>query len=152
MSNKCQKPTLCKFTHLHRFMVCLVFQIFTELRSNKYQLFPRQNLLDVMKVASRSNFRMSVANLPWIWKLFNIKTWVRGSGGNRECWGCHKKPDGSKIYQKLLNTKILCFTQVTHELPRTGHMETLQWEAPSCVHSAFPYFWPLSATHEIPIW
>lgn len=37
----CQKPALCKFIHLHRFMVCfllhiiLVFQIFTELRGNK---------------------------------------------------------------------------------------------------------------------
>lgn len=68
----CQKLTLCKFTHLHKFVVCfplrliLVSQISTELRGNKYKLFPRQNLLDVMKVASPSNFWMSVANIPWI--------------------------------------------------------------------------------------
>lgn len=68
----CQKPTLCKFPHLHRFIVCfplhviVAFQMSTESIGNTSQLFPRQNLLDVMQVASRGNFWMSVANLSWI--------------------------------------------------------------------------------------
>lgn len=64
--------SLGKFPHLHRFIVCfplhvtVAFQMSTESIGNVSQLFPRQNLLDVMQVASGGNFWMSVANLSWI--------------------------------------------------------------------------------------
>jgi len=50
------------------------------------------------------------------------------------------KIDDSKIYQQLSKTKILHLAQVTHELLSTRHMENIQGEVLSCVHSVSPRY------------